>query len=45
NTLNNLYGMARKQEKATADGIARLSHLMRYMIHDSKVDRINLDKE
>jgi LytS/YehU family sensor histidine kinase len=45
NTLNNLYGMARKQEKATADGIARLSHLMRYMIYDSKVDRISLDKE
>lgn len=45
NTLNNLYGMARKQEKATADGIARLSHLMRYMIHDSKVERISLDKE
>jgi LytS/YehU family sensor histidine kinase len=45
NTLNNLYGMARKQEKATADGIARLSHLMRYMIHDSKVDRISLAKE
>ena len=45
NTLNNLYGMARKQEKATADGIARLSHLMRYMIHESKVDRISLDKE
>jgi len=37
--------MARKQEKATADGIARLSHLMRYMIYDSKVDRISLDKE
>ncbi len=45
NTLNNLYGMARKQETATADGIARLSHLMRYMIHDSQVDRIGLDKE
>lgn len=45
NTLNNLYGMARKQEKTTADGIARLSHLMRYMIHDSKVDRISLNKE
>ena len=45
NTLNNLYGMARKQEKATADGIARLSHLMRYMIHDSKADRVSLDKE
>jgi LytS/YehU family sensor histidine kinase len=37
--------MARKQEKATADGIARLSHLMRYMIHDSKMEKISLDKE
>ena len=45
NTLNNLYGMARKQEKATADGIARLSHLMRYMIYESNVDRISLEKE
>ncbi|UCC39737.1 MAG: histidine kinase [Candidatus Aminicenantes bacterium] len=45
NTLNNLFGMARKQDKATADGIAGLSHLMRYMIYESNVDRINLDKE
>jgi len=45
NTLNNLYGMARKKDSATADGIARLSHLMRYMIHDSKADTIRLDKE
>ena len=45
NTLNNLYGMARKKDKATADGIAGLSHLMRYMIHDSKADKIRLDKE
>jgi two-component system LytT family sensor kinase len=45
NTLNNLYGMARKMDKGTADGIAGLSHLMRYMIHDSKADKIQLDKE
>jgi LytS/YehU family sensor histidine kinase len=37
--------MARKKDGATADGIARLSHLMRYMIHDSKADTIRLDKE
>lgn len=45
NTLNNLYGMARKKDSATADGIARLSHLMRYMIYDSKADTVSLDKE
>jgi sensor histidine kinase YesM len=45
NTLNNLFGMARNQDAATAEGISRLSHLMRYMIHDSQVDRIDLDKE
>ncbi|MFC2169476.1 sensor histidine kinase [Acidobacteriota bacterium] len=45
NTLNNLFGMARNQDAATAEGISRLSHLMRYMIHDSKGDRIDLDKE
>jgi two-component system LytT family sensor kinase len=45
NTLNNLYGMARKKDKATADGIAGLAHLMRYMIHDSRADKIQLEKE
>jgi len=45
NTLNNLYGMALKKDKATADGIAGLSHLMRYMIYDSKAEKIRLDKE
>lgn len=45
NTLNNLFGMARKGDAGTADGIARLSHLMRYMIYDSSVDRIELDRE
>jgi LytS/YehU family sensor histidine kinase len=45
NTLNNLFGMARKGDAATADGISRLSHLMRYMIYDSSVDKIDLEKE
>ncbi len=30
---------------ATADGIARLSHLLRYMIYESQSDRIDLIKE
>jgi LytS/YehU family sensor histidine kinase len=43
--LNNLFGLAQRQEKGTADGIAQLSHLMRYMIYDSNVDKIDLGKE
>jgi len=45
NTLNNLFGLARKGDPAAADGIARLSHLLRYMIYESNVDRVDLDKE
>jgi sensor histidine kinase YesM len=46
NTLNNLYAMALRQEDpATAQGIAKLSHLMRYAIYDSDVDRIELVRE
>jgi sensor histidine kinase YesM len=45
NTLNNLFGLAQRQEKGTADGIAQLSHLMRYMIYDSNVNKIDVEKE
>jgi LytS/YehU family sensor histidine kinase len=45
NTLNNLYGLSRRQNKAASDGIAQLSHLMRYMIYDSQVNEIRLEKE
>ncbi len=46
NTLNNLYAMALRQEDpSTAQGIAKLSHLMRYVIYESNVDRIELSKE
>ncbi len=46
NTLNNLYAMALREENpATANGIAKLSHLMRYVIYDSNIDRIELSRE
>lgn len=46
NTLNNLYAMALRQEDpATAQGIAKLSHLMRYVIYESDVERIELSRE
>ncbi len=45
NTLNNLFGLVQKNDKKAADGIVQLSHLMRYMIYESAVDRIDLNKE
>lgn len=45
NTLNNLYGLVLKLDKSVAGGIAQLSHLMRYMIYETNVERIPLDKE
>ncbi|MBN2429917.1 MAG: histidine kinase [Acidobacteria bacterium] len=45
NNLNNLFGLARKQDLRTAEGIAQLSHLMRYIIYDSANDRVELDLE
>lgn len=46
NTLNTLFSMASmKGDEDTAEGISQLSGLMRYMIYDTKVDKISLDKE
>ena len=46
NTLNNLFGMARQVEAIpVADGIAKLSNLMRYMIYDSVIDKVPIEKE
>jgi two-component sensor histidine kinase len=46
NTLNNLFAMARKQkDESTSKGIAKLSHLMRYLIYECNVEKIELQKE
>jgi len=46
NALNNLFGMARKHgDSLTANGIARLSGLMRYMLYESNYDQIPLASE
>ncbi len=46
NTLNNLFSLARKQKAMeTSDGIAKLSGIMRYMIYDSNVEFLELQKE
>lgn len=45
NTLNNIYSLAATQSKDTTKAILLLSDLMRYMLYDSNVDKINLEKE
>ncbi len=46
NTLNNLYSMAQsKGNDELADGISKLSGMMRYMIYDSNAESVPLNKE
>lgn len=46
NTLNNLFSMAQKTgNDALADGISKLSGMMRYMIHESNTDHVPLQRE
>jgi len=45
NTLNNLFGLIQKTDETSANGVAQLSHLMRYMIYESSVDKIELQRE
>ncbi len=46
NTLNNLFSIAHEEEaEITADGIAKLSHLMRYMIYEIEKKLVPLEKE
>lgn len=45
NTLNNLYGLARRQDKNTPDVILQLSELLRFMLYEANTDRISLEKE
>lgn len=46
NTLNNLRALARREEAGqTEDALVRLAHLMRYMLHDARQDRVALAQE
>lgn len=46
NTLNNLFSMAQaKENDELADGISKLSGMMRYMLYDSNEERVPLGKE
>jgi hypothetical protein len=46
NTLNNLFSMAQKKgNEELADGISKLSGMMRYMLYDSNAERVTLSTE
>jgi two-component system LytT family sensor kinase len=46
NTLNNLFSLAQKnKDEETANGISKLSGLMRYMLYDSSIAKVSLEKE
>jgi two-component system, LytTR family, sensor kinase len=45
NTLNNIYALARKKSDETADVVMKLSKLLRFMLYESREDRITLAEE
>ncbi len=45
NTLNNIYALARKKSDDTADVVMKLSKLLRFMLYESKKDRISISDE
>jgi two-component system, LytTR family, sensor kinase len=45
NILNNICSLARKKSDDTENAIIRLSQLMRYMLYESKDEKVSLEKE
>jgi two-component system, LytTR family, sensor kinase len=45
NTLNNIYGLARRKSDATPGVVLKLSKLLRFMLYESKQDLINICDE
>ncbi len=45
NTLNNIYGLARRKSTATADVVMKLSNLLRFMLYGSKDGQIKISDE
>lgn len=45
NVLNNIYSLAYRNSKEAAPMIAKLSQMMRYMLHSSESKKVALDKE
>ena len=45
NSLNNLYGLARRNDPNTPDSILKLSNIVRYILQECDTDTIPLEKE
>jgi len=45
NTLNNMYYLAQQNSPDTANFILKLSNIMRYMLKESSMDKVLLEKE
>ncbi|MDF2188919.1 histidine kinase [Paraflavitalea sp. CAU 1676] len=45
NTLNNIYALARKKSDDTADVVMKLSKLLRFMLYESRKERIPVSGE
>lgn len=45
NTLNNIHTLAYKKADTAPEAVMKLSDLMRYMIYESDIDRVPLEKE
>ena len=45
NILNNICSLARKKSDDTENAIIQLSRIMRYMLYDSKDEKVSLEKE
>jgi LytS/YehU family sensor histidine kinase len=45
NILNNICSLARKKSDDTENAIIKLSHIMRYMLYESKDEKVSLEKE
>jgi sensor histidine kinase YesM len=45
NILNNICSLARKKSDNTENAIIQLSRIMRYMLYDSKDEKVSLEKE
>lgn len=45
NTLNNIYSLSNRKSDKTPEAIQKLSELMRYMLYESKDEKVRLTKE
>ncbi|MDZ7936644.1 MAG: sensor histidine kinase [Emticicia sp.] len=45
NTLNNIYSLTLTQSPKAPEAVLKLSELMRYMLYESNVEKINLETE